>query len=186
VEISVKRMLRTRGAAVAGVTALAVGLTLVVGRLLLQLISLISPDIVLYGSSFNPMPVLAYPGFATALLLEVLPFSLGYFLGLWVVAPITGELRVGHVITRAILATGIGSTLLFVSLGLAGSLIASVTDPGGASTGLIAQQLGFALQTALTAFVTRLPLGVLAGVLLWLWRAAHPAPHHIGGLIDEV
>jgi hypothetical protein len=186
VEISVKRMLRTRGAAVAGVTALGVGLTLVVGRLLLGLISLISPDIVFYGSSFTPMPVLAYPAFTNALLLEVLPFTLGYFLSLWIIAPITGELRVGHVITRAILATGVGSTLLFVALGLAGSVIASVTDPGGASASLIATQLGYALQAALTTFVTVLPLGVLAGVFLWLWRSAHPAPHHIGGLIDEV
>ena len=184
-EISVKRMLRTRGAAVAGVTALAVGLTLVAGRLLITLIALIAPE-----SSFGwfayALPVLGNAGLLASLLLEVLPFTLGYFLGLWIIAPITGELRVGHVITRAILATGIGSTLVFIALGLAGSVIASVTDVGGASASLVATQLGFALQTALTTFVTLLPLGVLAGVFLWLWRAAHPAPHHIGGLIDEV
>lgn len=184
-EISVRRMLRTRGAVVAGVTALAVGLTLAVGRLLLQLISLIAPY-----SSFGwfayTLPVFADVGVLTSLLLEVLPFTLGYFLSLWVIAPITGELRVGHVITRAILATGIGSTMTFIAFGLAGSVIASLTDAGGASAPLIATQLGYALQAALGAFVTLLPLGVLAGVFLWLWRSAHPAPHHIGGLIDEV
>jgi hypothetical protein len=185
VEISVKRMLRTRGAAVAGITALAVGLTLVVGRLLLGLFALLAP-VAYFGWVGPRLPVLSYLDFPNALLLEVLPFTFGYFIGLWAIAPITGELRVGHVITRAILATGIGSTLLFVSLGLAGSVIASVTDPGGPSASLIATQLGYALQAALITFVTLLPLGVLAGVFLWLWRAAHPAPHHIGGLIDEV
>jgi hypothetical protein len=25
---------------------------------------------------------------------------------------------------------------------------------------------------------------VLGGVLQWVWRTAHPAPHHIEGLID--
>lgn len=185
-EISIRRMLRTRGAAAAGVTALAVGLALAVGQLLLQLISLIAPYSYFGWFSYYPLPIFADAALVTSLLVGVLPFTLGYFLSLWVIAPITGELRVGHVITRAILATGIGSTMTFIALGLAGSVIASLTDAGGASAPLVATQLGYALQTALGAFVTLVPLGVLAGVFLWLWRAAHPAPHHIGGLIDEV
>ncbi|HPG76824.1 MAG TPA: hypothetical protein PLU61_11645, partial [Rhodoglobus sp.] len=100
-EISVKRMLRTRGALVAAITALAVGLALVAGHLLLTVIAL------------EPFDRTGY-----VLLTSVLPFTVGYFLALWVVAPITEQLGIGHVITRAILATGIGATLWFVVLGL--------------------------------------------------------------------
>lgn len=170
-EISVKRMLRTRGALVAAITALAAGLALVAGRLLTTLIA-VAP---LEGVWFD-------------ILTGVLPFTVGYFLALWVVAPITEQLGVGHVITRSILATGIGATLWFVVLGLTGvvTAVTSTADVLGiaASPNLIGAQLGYALQQALTGLVVLLPLGVLGGVLQWVWRSAHPAPHHIEGLID--
>ena len=170
-EISVKRMLRTRGALVAAITALAAGLALVAGRLLTTLIA-VAP---LEGVWFD-------------ILTGVLPFTVGYFLALWVVAPITEQLGVGHVITRSILATGIGATLWFVVLGLTGvvTAVTSTADVLGiaASPNLVGAQLGYALQQALTGLVVLLPLGVLGGVLQWVWRTAHPAPHHIEGLID--
>jgi len=171
VEISVKRMLRTRGALVAAITALAVGLALVAGRLLTTLIA-----------------VAPFEGVWFDVLTGVLPFTVGYFFALWVVAPITEQLGVGHVITRSILATGIGATLWFVVLGLTGvvTAVTSTADVLGiaASPNLIGAQLGYALQQALTGLVVLLPLGVLGGVLQWVWRSAHPAPHHIEGLID--
>ena len=68
-------MLRTRGALVAAITALAVGLTLVAGHLLLTVIAL------------EPFDRAGY-----VLLTSVLPFTVGYFLALWVVAPITEQL----------------------------------------------------------------------------------------------
>ncbi len=164
-------MLRTRGAVVAGITALAVGLAILAGRALLLVIAA------------EP-----FAGFGFMILTSVLPFTVGYFLGLWVVAPITEELRIGHVITRAVLATGIGATLWFVVLGLTGvvAAIVSTDDVLGiaASPQLIGGQLGFALQEALAGLVILLPLGVLGGVLLWLFRTAKPADHHIEGLID--
>lgn len=170
-QISVKRMLRTRGAVVAGITALAVGLAFLAGRALLLVIAL------------EP-----FAGFGFAILTSILPFTVGYFFGLWAVAPITEELRIGHVITRAVLATGIGATVWFVVLGLTGvlSAIASTQDVLGiaASPLLLGGQLGFALHEALSGLVVLAPLGVLGGVLLWLWRAANPADHHIEGLID--
>jgi len=163
-QIPVKRMLRTRGALVAAVTALAVGLTLLAGRLLLALVQLLEPPTATFGLA----------------LATILPFTIGYFLALWVIAPITHELRVGHVITRSVLATGVGATLWFVSLGLIGTIeIVSIGAPGE-----IAPQLGHALASALTALITLLPLGVLGGVLQWVWRTAHPSGHHIEGLID--
>jgi len=164
-------MLRTRGALVAAITAIAVGLALVASHLLLTVIAL------------EPFDRAGY-----VLLTSVLPFTVGYFLALWVVAPITEQLGIGHVVTRAVLATGIGATLWFVVLGLTGvvTAVSATSDVLGiaASPGLIGAQLGYALQQALTGLVVLLPLGVLGGVLQWVWRTAHPAPHHIEGLID--
>ncbi len=168
-EISVKRMLRTRGAVVAGVTALAVGLALVAGRALTLMVQ--------FGllRESTPSP---WDSFGQDLLLSVLPFTVGYFLALWMVAPITQALGVGHVITRSTLATGIGATLWFVTVGILGGF--SVLE----RPELVGSQLGIALGEALTGLVVVLPLGVLGGVLQWVWRAANPAPHHIEGLID--
>jgi len=163
-QIPVKRMLRTRGALVAAVTALAVGLTILAGRLLLALVQLLEPPTATFGLA----------------LATILPYTAGYFLALWVIAPITHELRVGHVITRSILATGVGATLWFVSLGV----IATIAMLSIGAPGEIAPQLGHALASALTALITLLPLGVLGGVLQWVWRTAHPSGHHIEGLID--
>lgn len=170
-EISVKRMLRTRGALVAAITALAVGLVLLAARALMLVIA------------FD-----TFAGFWAIALTSILPFTVGYFLGLWVVAPITEELRIGHVITRAILATGIGATLWFAVLGIVGVYIALTTMPVvldiSAAPYVVSTPLGVALQNALAGFITLLPLGVLGGVLLWQWRTANPAEHHIEGLID--
>ncbi|MDP3208092.1 MAG: hypothetical protein Q8M65_02995 [Rhodoglobus sp.] len=173
-QISVKRMLRTRGAVVAAVTALAVGLTLIVGRALLIVVqsSLAS------ASGFVGPTSPWWPLFGNDLLTSVLPFTLGYFLALWVVAPITQALGVGHVITRAILATGIGATLWFAVLGVLGVWRVIATPE------LIGSQLGLALLEALTGLIVLLPLGVLGGVFQWVWRGSNPAPHHIEGLID--
>jgi hypothetical protein len=184
-------MLRTRGALVAAVTALAVGLAMLVGRVLLALVALIEPPTatfgwVAYAPLASDMPAVGMPAEASLLspvglaLATILPFTAGYFLALWVIAPITHELRAGHVITRSILATGVGATLWFVSLGLIGTItMVSVGAPGE-----IAPQLGHALVSALTTLITLLPLGVLGGVLQWVWRTGHPSEHHIEGLID--
>ena len=190
-QIPVKRMLRTRGALVAAVTALAVGLTLLAGRLLLALVQLLEPPTATFGwtayvpltsgAAMSAMPaeadLLSPVGFALA---TILPYTAGYFLALWVIAPITHELRVGHVITRSILATGVGATLWFVSLGV----IATIAMLSIGAPGEIGPQLGHALASALTALITLLPLGVLGGVLQWVWRTGHPSEHHIEGLID--
>jgi len=169
-QISVKRMLRTRGAVVAGITALAVGLALLAGRALMLLIAEDS-----------------FASFGFMVLTGIVPFTVGYFLGLWLVAPVTEQLGIGHVITRSVLATGIGATLWFVVLGLTGVALwltsFHILDPS-AVLGEVSAQLGYALRESLTALVILLPLGVLGGVLLWLWRTANPAEHHIEGLID--
>jgi hypothetical protein len=189
-EISVKRMLRTRGAVVAGVTALAVGLTLVVGDALQRLVSGIPITTGLFD--VESLGFAPFADFGSVHLVNTLPFVVGYFLALWLVAPITEELRVGHVVTRAILATGIGVTMLFV-VGTVFRVAIALSAPPQSSflTGAplttpetLGLQVANALQSALTALIVLLPLGVLGGVLQWVWRTAHPAEHHIEGLID--
>ena len=175
----------------AATTALAAGLTLAIGRVIIALLQswqLSVGSVEWYIGFASPEPVLFGTDPVLRAVIAILPFTVGYFLALWVVAPITEQLGIGHVVTRAVLATGIGATLWFVVLGLTGvvTAVSATSDVLGiaASPGLIGAQLGYALQQALTGLVVLLPLGVLGGVLQWVWRTAHPAPHHIEGLID--
>ncbi len=180
--IPMKRMLRTRGALAAAVTALCVGAALVVGQVLLILVQLIP-----VGESSGPLydyePISPFAGLSTRIVLTVLPFTVGYFLGLWVIAPITEQLRIGHVITRAVLATGVGSTTYFLVIAVVQSIDA-VSLFSDNSPDAIPVALGAALIQALSGLIVLLPLGVLGGVLLWVRRTAKPSEHHIEGLID--
>lgn len=121
-----------------------------------------------------------------------LPIATGMFLSLWLVAPIAGELTIGPVITRAILALGIGVSLFFI-VQCVGAIADAVTVRGSILTWMpyfdgatAVSGLGGALTGALRTLVTMLPLGVLAGILLWNWRKSHPSRRPLSGLIDEV
>lgn len=181
-------LVRRRGALPALVTALGVGATLVAMFFLQQVIQLMgllrAPDlgveIVFWGAVVSDVTI------------TILPFTVGYFLALWLVAPIAEQLALRHVIARAVLATGIAATVVFVVRSVVSivqmvaldrplfsnsfPIVSSLTDVPG--------QLLSALQGSLLMFVTVLPLGVLAVVLLWLWRQQHPARYVIEGLID--
>jgi hypothetical protein len=185
VAITVKQLVNRHGAFVSAVTALLVGVAIIVGRLLEWLIGLVSA-----------LSVGQFWGFPIAqVLLVAVPFALGFFVSLWIVAPIAEELRLPHVVTRAILATGVASTLVFVVLAAAGILSSfswggslfgqSFPMPGFDGGGAVGA-LGGALTSAALTFVATLPLGILAGVLLWLWRKDHPSREPLSGLIDEV
>lgn len=186
--ISVKRLVRTHGALVSAVTAASVGVAIVVQSLAQTLVGWVGILGQVDGNSGNPV------GYAlSSSLLTAIPFAIGFFLSLWLVAPIAEELRVGHVITRAVLATGIGATLVFIVLAVlaitgafsvTGTLFGN-TFPGPVfDGGLAAGSLGRALSSAVLTFVGLLPLGVLAGVLLWVWRKDHPPKHPLAGMID--
>jgi hypothetical protein len=176
--------MRTRGVVVAAVTALALGTALLLGSILLAFISALTPaDIV-------PRPdgdmVVAGPQndlLAIEPVVLLVSIVLGFFLCLWAIAPITDELGIGHVITRAVLACGVAATMAFVGRSLWLLLTVLVTRPWG-FMGSAPTILGASLGTALMAFVVLIPLGVLAGILQWLWRAKHPSRHHISGIID--
>jgi hypothetical protein len=183
---TVKRMLRTRGALAAAVTAVGLGVFIVIKDLALNAVSLfgIPPE------QLGDYSWLNY--FGLGVLTSVVPFVIGFFLSLWVVAPVAEALGLGHVISRSALAVGIGSTLAFIVRAIA-NIVSSITfdrpfladsfpelgfGPG------IPDLLGQALQGGLVLFISLLPLGVLAGILLWHWRTAHPPEYHVEGLVD--
>ncbi|MGX5680137.1 hypothetical protein [Schumannella luteola] len=187
-EKTVKRIVRTRGALAALVTALGLVLFVVVSRLLTTLVSFLGYTTT--GLYFDVAELLL-----ESLILGVaaiLAFAIGYFFGLWFVAPISEELGVGHVITRSVLAVGIGSTVWLV----VGGVIAIATTvsfdggllgyafPGLVGVGDVPLALLRTLQDSLQLFVGMLAPGVLAGILLWRWRTAHPPEYHVEGLVD--
>ncbi len=181
--LTVKQLVNRHGAFVSAVTALLVGVAIIVGRLLEWLIGAVSA---LSVGQFWDFPI------AQVLILAV-PFAVGFFVSLWIIAPIAEELRLPHVVTRAVLATGVASTVYFVVQALVDVIRVLVAGPIPSLPGIFdlsgpspLDALGGALVSALSVLVSSLPLGILAGVLLWLWRKDHPSREPLSGLIDEV
>lgn len=186
--VSVKAIVQTRGALIAAIVALGVGVVLVAQQYLQSLITLIAT-----------LPYMDPPGFYLpspgAVIVSFLPLVIGVFLSLWLLAPVAAELRVGHVVARSILAVGVGCTLVFVALGIV-AIVGSVSFTGAifgssfptpaVSGASIASGLGSALAQALIRFVEVAPVGVLGGVLAWIWLTRHPAKHPVSGMLDEV
>lgn len=185
---TVTRLARTRGALAALVTSLGVAAFIVVKDLVTIGLSLIGLPAEYVGDTGTAW--LSYFGYG--FLTMVVPFLLGFFLSLWIVAPVAEPLGLGHVIARSVLAVGIGSTLAFIvrsiadiigSVSVGGSLFGN-SFPGIDFGPGIPVHLGAALQGSLVQFVAVLPLGILAGILLWHWRRAHPPEYHVEGLVD--
>lgn len=121
-----------------------------------------------------------------------LPIALGAFLCFWQIAPIAANLRLAHVVTRAVLAGLAGTLLLFVLGFLLQLLIWLLTlagldedrewfgdrGPGDVVLPLLFQSLATLLQV--------LPLLVLGAVLLWGWLQRHPQKVVATGTLDEV
>lgn len=137
-----------------------------------------------------------FPISVWSIALGVLPFAIGVFLSLWLLAPVAAELHIAHVVTRALLAVAGGALLVFVVV-LAASLFQNFHESVGLVLGwasglfsTMSSNAGWAftqsLYSALTTAVGLIPLTVLACVLLWVWLRAHPAKHPVAGLIDEV
>jgi len=189
--VSVKQLLRRRGALVAGITSLALGAFLVVQSALFALISFLAYSPAnggLQGPQFSPLSSVLYDAVITTL-----PFVVGFFLSLWLVGPISEELHLQHVITRSVLAAGIGCTLIFVvhsvvyilrAVTYSGAIFGNSFPTPGLDPGSIPAVLGQSLAGALGYLLTLIPLGVLAGILLWEWRKDHPSRFHVEGIID--
>lgn len=186
---AVLRLVRRRGAMPALVTALGVAAFLTVGVLVEQLVQLLGIA--------GQQPEFDVPGMIAAsvlggLGLTALPFTAGFFASLWLVAPIAEVLELRHVIARSMLAAGIGATTVFLVRSLVGVVRSVAFDRPIFSNSFpeidfvysIPGVLLSALQGSILNFMAFVPLGVLAGVLLWLWRQKHPALYEIAGLID--
>jgi hypothetical protein len=183
--VTMKQLIRRHGAFVSSMT----GIALVIVLMAQDMMQTLSISI---GSGGQVPPEFHLFSFRYALVQSV-PFGIGFFLSLWLVAPIAEELRVPHVITRAILATGIASTVTFVVMAVlaiigsfnpAGSLFGNSFPFPGFDGSSAARDVLTALSGAITLFVMRLPLGVLAGILLWIWRKDHPPKRPLEGIID--
>lgn len=136
------------------------------------------------------------PNLLWALVVGVTAFAVGFFLCLWLLAPIAAELRLFAVIGRSLLAVAAGAVMLFVA-GVLGSLFAGFDESAGlvfgwaygalatasANIGWVAMQ---ATYTAMSTALSLTPLAVLAGVMVWLWLRAQPLSTLARDSVDEV
>jgi hypothetical protein len=186
--LSMRAILRRRGALVAVVTSLGLyALFLVQGLLQALVWQLISTEAT---STANYLSVAL-----TSALMTSLPFVIGVFLSLWLIAPIGADLHIMHVVMRSGLAAGVGATVVFVvtaiiavfsRIALAGTLFGNSFPSPSYDANSLPQELGYLLEGALSGFIAQAPVVVLAGVFLWIWLRQHPVRHAVAGLVDEV
>jgi hypothetical protein len=115
---------------------------------------------------------------------QALPFALGVFLGLWLIAPLADELTLPFVFTRGALATAAGAVLVIIA-GLVIAIVVAVED-GAFDGASFVRDATLAAFTGASTFVNYLIPVLFASVLLWLWLRAHPRDYAVSGLIDEV
>ena len=120
---------------------------------------------------------------------QYLPFSVGVFVSLWLIAPIApiaAEASLAKTLKRSVLAAGIGAAVVVI--------VRTVIGSAGAFSGVgsffansfptlpidsIAWAFGHGIQAGLASFVQVLPLVILVGVLAWMWLAKHPSRHEV-------
>ena len=123
-----------------------------------------------------------------------LPFAVGVFLAFWQIAPVAPQLRMAHVVTRALLAAVIGAAAAgILSFVVAVLVNLAATDPGlvaGGAADAIGRNLAEAAKSVLPAFFTILIQGLvvvpLAALLLWGWLQSHPPKKTPAGALDDV
>lgn len=186
---AMRTALRRRGAVPALLAATGVLAALLVQGVLLGLINTMT----LAGMPGAPSSLgYLWAGQLQGALTNALPLAVGVLLSLWLLAPIVPELRLVHVVLRALLATAVGALLVVavaVIVGFLGSLAglnffsASFPDLAGPL-----RSSWFAVLQGVTgafrAFVVNSPIVVLAAVLLWGWPRRHPLPHEAAGAPD--
>ena len=198
---AIAKLAKRRGRLPALVAALGLAGLLMAQRLLSGLISWLeitgliamqnsgaSLETGLYGLSSGAFD----PGLRD-LLFFVLPFALGVFISLWLLAPVSHELELRFVLTRAGLAAVAGS-LGYLVAGLVLALLGWLGVDEGvfqsvgltADTSALVQGLFRALASAVQTFISLTPAVMLVVVLLWIWLRDHPREYDVSGLIDEV
>jgi hypothetical protein len=130
-----------------------------------------------------------------SVLLVTVPFSLGVFVSLWAIAPISHELSLRFVLTRAALAAACGVVLadlvriilaFFGSISATGSVFANSFPIPSFDGGTFVSTLLGTLAYAIPYYLSVLPVVVLACVFLWLWLREHPREYAVAGIIDDV
>lgn len=196
------KLAKKQGRLPALVTALGLALLLAVQRLLVSLFGWleVSGVMAIQGPNENAAVTGLYevntvPPFdpdLLGLLYFVLPLGLGVFLALWLLAPISHELTVRFVLTRAGLAAA-SAAFVHLVFGVAVALLAwfgadiNTFAPFAAWDGaMLLQNVFRSLMGAIHVSIWATPLVMLAGVLLWLWLRDHPREYEVAGIIDEI
>ena len=181
--LTVKQLVNRHGAFVSAVTALSVFGVLMIQQVLQFLINAVSfPEMLQYGFSFVPYLIVA------------IPFAIGFFVSSgssgrsprscgFRTSSLAPSWRRGCLDRRVHRAGGDRIVRCGLFRRLPVRQLVPRTEIRRIRRGERARS--GAHERRLT-FVTTLPLGVLAGVLLWLWRKDHPPKHPLSGLIDEV
>ena len=112
-------------------------------------------------------------GVGYSLLGQIVPFSIGVFLALWLLVPLSASRGVVNVAVRSIAASAVGALLTFLALAVSGvgSVLASVGPWFGGSLPrfdghAVVFAVSRALEDAAVQFVQNTPLVVLAGILV--------------------
>lgn len=169
---------RASRAAAPAAAAVATGVLLV---LIVQQLVSTAGSLLLYGLQ-------SAGALVTMLLLWVpstgLPFATGIFLVLWLVAPLRRSHPLAQVVVRGLVASVAGGVLVLIAhtmfavargFELSGSLFGA-RFPARYDASVVVNELGVAVQAAVSTWVGAVPLVVLAVVLHWLWRRGRREP----------
>ncbi|MHA6694459.1 hypothetical protein [Homoserinimonas sp. A520] len=171
-----------------GLAALIVAGGVLVFAAVQQLVGAASSTLI--GIGLNSIPPMYWEsiwgGAITGIFSYHLPFALGVFASLWLVAPISAGLSLSRVVVRALVASGIGAVLALV-VRVAWDAVWALQGVGPwfghAFPALPHERLGhslmFGVQAGIGAFTLHLAMVVLGCVLLWIWPARHPSPHAV-------
>jgi len=108
------KLVKRRGSLAALVTAGGVVVVVLAQRVVEGVVGMIVGSVSYEGTGFGDILGWVWGGIATSLLAVVVPFAVGVALSLWLLAPISPELRLAHVITRTLLAASAGAVLVLV------------------------------------------------------------------------
>ena len=198
---AITKLAKRRGRLPAFVAALGLAGLLVAQRLLSGLISWleITGLIAMQGhdasleTGLAGLTVGAFDPSLSDLSFFVLPFALGVYISLWLFAPVSHELDLRFVLTRAGLAAAAGS-LVYLVVGLVLALLGWLGIDEGVfqsfgltgDTPALVQGLFRAITGAVQTFISLTPAVMFVVVLLWIWLRDHPREYEVSGLIDEV
>jgi hypothetical protein len=181
---ALRRALRRRGVLTAAIVAGGIFALVLVQTALRSVASYLSSA----GNGYESGPGAYALSAAYSVVLAYLPFAIGIFLSFWQLAPITGGLRLAHVVTRSLLASLMGGVLLYA--GYIGSTVVAWADQESLSgiydlENLVIQPAALAW-SAFGAVISLLPIVALGAILSWGWQQRHPLDDEPRGALDDV